>query len=202
MDSSERGKSLYQKWALLDKYYYIVDYFIGHYRKKAIKYLDMENGSKVADIGCGHGRSLSTLHESVGKSGTVIGVDYSSGMVNRTQSRYKDVDNISVVQADARLLPFKKGCFDGVLSSYSLSTIPDPKEAIKSIHDGLTSGGRLVVLDYNCPEGLRYHLVKHLRKFSYNWQGVNLIKLLDQIFSKVYLSKYQAGTVNLAIAIK
>lgn len=202
MDSSERGKSLYEKWALLDKYYYIVDTMIGYYRKKAIKYLDIDKRSTVADIGCGHGRSLSTLHDSVGKSGTVVGVDYSSGMVTRTQDRYKHVDNIHVVQADARLLPFKKGSFDGALSSYTLSTIPDPKTAIKSIHDGLTSDGRLVVLDYNCPQGLRYHLVKYFRKFSYNWQGVDLIKLLDQIFSKVYLSKFQGGTVNLAIAIK
>lgn len=202
MNRSERGAKLYERWALLDKYYLIVDVAISRFRKKAINRLDLAEGGTVADIGCGHGRSLKQLRDVVGPSGSVLGIDYSDGMVNRSQDRYKKDPSVSVVRGDARSLPLQSGSLDAALSSYALSTIPRAKSAIESVYRALKAGGRLAVVDYNRPQGIRYHLLKYLRKFSYNWQGIDIVRLLRELFPEVNVSKHDFGSVVIVIAQK
>lgn len=202
MNPSERGQNLYERWAFLEKYYLIIDVAISRFRKKAIRELDINAGDRVADIGCGHGRSLNRFSDAVGPSGSVIGVDYSAGMARRTQRRHRTNPSVSVIQADARTLPLQQESLDGALSSYTLSTIPDTKSAIESIYDALRTGGQLAVIDYNRPQGIRYHLVKYPRRFSYNWQGVDVVEILQDVFPEVRVSKHDFGSVVIAIATK
>lgn len=202
MNYSERGSRLYECWAFLEKYYLLIDVVISRFRKQAIHRLNLNDGATVADIGCGHGRSLKQLCSVVGRSGTVLGFDYSSGMAKRSKARYEGHPVISVARADARRLPLQSESLDGALSSYALSTIPHPKLAIKSIYDALKPNGRLAVVDYNCPQGLRYHLVKYPRKISYNWQGTDIVELLDEVFTNLYVSKRDFGSVVIVIAEK
>lgn len=202
MNYSERGARLYERWALLDKYYLIVDIAISRFRKKAINRLNLADGATVADIGCGHGRSLKRLRDVVGPSGSVLGIDYSDGMVKRSQNRYREYSSVSVVRGDARSLPLQSGSLDAALSSYALSTISYAKSAIESIYHALKTGGCLAVIDYNRPQGIRYHLLKYLRKFSYNWQGIDIVRLLQEHFPKVNVSKHDFGSVVIVIAQK
>jgi ubiquinone/menaquinone biosynthesis C-methylase UbiE len=47
-------------------------------RHKAVQRLDLEPGETVLEIGCGTGRNLPLLCETVGEDGQVIGVDASA----------------------------------------------------------------------------------------------------------------------------
>ena len=66
-------------------------------RKRAAAQLELRPGDAVLEIGCGTGNSLSYLHDAVGPTGHVFGIDISSGMLNRARKmgdarRWRNVD--------------------------------------------------------------------------------------------------------------
>ena len=52
-------------------------FFIKPVRQKAVELLDLKEGDRVLDVGCGPGGSFPYLVRAVGKSGQVVGVEIS-----------------------------------------------------------------------------------------------------------------------------
>ena len=69
----------------------IYDYFtVLPYQKirlEAISKLHVESGDTVIDLGCGTGLNLEELSQSVGKSGVVIAVEPSQGMLKQAKKK-------------------------------------------------------------------------------------------------------------------
>ena len=75
------------------------------WRKKFIRKLNIENGTKVLDVACGTGDVCFKIlkHHAV----SVIGLDLSSNMINLANQKAgkKNQDNITFLQGDAENLP-------------------------------------------------------------------------------------------------
>jgi SAM-dependent methyltransferase len=103
-------------------------------------------GSLVLELGCGTGRVLFALAEA---GYNVHGVDVSLPMLRvlRRIARERRLD-APVIQADARLLPFR-GVFDAVLAPFSIITYAVDGHALRkfftSARDALRPGGIFVV---------------------------------------------------------
>ena len=78
-------------------------------------------GERVLEVAVGTAAAFAHLRKRAGIQGYVIGVDFSPRMLAATRHR---VLHASLVQADARALPFPTGYFDLVWSSYLLDLIP------------------------------------------------------------------------------
>ncbi|KAG5837514.1 hypothetical protein ANANG_G00240100 [Anguilla anguilla] len=100
--------------------------------------LDQEPGSVVADVGCGNGKYLD-INEDVFK----LGCDVCRPLVDTARARGYEVQ-----VCDGLRLPYRRGCFDAVLSIaviHHLSTKERRIRALREMARVLRVGGRLMV---------------------------------------------------------
>jgi SAM-dependent methyltransferase len=78
-------------------------FFIKPVRRKAVDWLQLRQGDRVLDLGCGGGGSLPHLVHAVGAKGFVLGVDISpqSCMNARRRIEANGWDNVEIVEAAA-----------------------------------------------------------------------------------------------------
>ncbi len=115
-------------------------------RARAVALLALRPGATALDVGTGTGLTLPLLLEAVGAEGRVVGVDRSPGMLAQAR-RHAPPPRLELVEADAGALPFPDDAFDGVVSTYALTAVPDPAAAVAEALRVLRPGGRLVVAD-------------------------------------------------------
>jgi SAM-dependent methyltransferase len=71
----------------------------------------------ILEIGCGYGKQLRALRETLGPNVPLVGVDFSPTQLARAREYLADLDGISLVLASGTELPFVDGAFDMVLTS-------------------------------------------------------------------------------------
>lgn len=107
---------------------------------------DLQPGERVLDVGCGTGLIARRAAETVGKDGSVTGVDLSPEMIEYATSLPRpEGAPTDWRQGDATALPFPDGEFDVVLSQLALMFVEDRSAAIGEMHRVLTHGGRVVI---------------------------------------------------------
>jgi SAM-dependent methyltransferase len=91
-------------------------FFIKPVRRKAVDWLQLRQGDRVLDLGCGGGGSLPHLVHAVGAKGFVLGVDISpqSCMNARRRIEANGWDNVEIVEAAAHEVHLS-GTYDGML---------------------------------------------------------------------------------------
>ncbi|MCT9095708.1 class I SAM-dependent methyltransferase [Haloarchaeobius sp. HME9146] len=142
------AQAFYGRWARL--YDWLARYTpgIGGLRDRAAAALDLERGDTVVEMGCGTGANLPYLRERVGPEGTVVGLDYTRGMLARAQ-RLVDAnswDNVHLVHGDATQTPFC-GDIDAVLSTFVSGMLSDPAGEVEEWCDMVGPDGTVVLVD-------------------------------------------------------
>ena len=101
-------------------------------------------GERAADLGCGRGAATILLAESVGESGSVVGLDVSDGMLAHAR---EEVDRlglgVDLKVGDASEPPLPAETFDVVASSLVLFFLPEPAAALQRWVQLLAPGGRI-----------------------------------------------------------
>ncbi|MEZ6138360.1 MAG: methyltransferase domain-containing protein [Pirellulaceae bacterium] len=120
-------------------------------RERGLKLLAAMPGESVLEIGFGTGHSLVALVEAVGESGSVSGVDISSGMRDVATKRLaKDGHDqqARLVVSETPPLPFDDGEFDAVSMSFTLELFPIEQipAVLAECKRVLKPGGRLGVV--------------------------------------------------------
>lgn len=97
-------------------------------------------GGIVLDLGCGNG--LPVLRE-IARRHVAVGADISAEQVRRARA---NVPEATVLHADMSELELEAGCFDAVVSCYSIEHVPRERHAdlFARIHAWLKPGGRLL----------------------------------------------------------
>ena len=90
------------------------------------------SGANVVEIGCGPHGCLELLSKRVGATGTVVGVERNPEAVELAQTlvRERGLDNVQVLQRDARATGLPRGSFDLVTARLVLVNVPDPQEVV------------------------------------------------------------------------
>ena len=137
--------------------------------ERAIVELRLEPGDTVVDLGTGTGWNLPRLADVVGPNGRVIGVDISSGMLERARRRVdeRSVGNVELVEADLstyRPPPETKA----VVSTFAMEMRPDYADIIHRLSNEIANDARIATTGLRNPQRWPEWLI---------WFGTNLVRV-------------------------
>ncbi|KAJ6229192.1 arsenite methyltransferase [Anaeramoeba flamelloides] len=125
-------------------------------------------GITILDLGCGSGIDLFLSAKKIGKTGTVIGLDMSEEMLNRTRKimEKKGITNIKLLHGRIEKIPLEDNVCDYVTSNCVLNLVPDKAQAFSEIFRVLKPGGILtasdIVLKKTLPQEIKEDSIKYV----------------------------------------
>ncbi|TAH53127.1 MAG: ubiquinone/menaquinone biosynthesis methyltransferase [Chloroflexota bacterium] len=120
----------------------------GAWRHQVIQRAQLEDTSRVLDIGTGTGDLALEISHRFPHS-VVIAADYTFEMMNVGKQKGRALNFNS---ADALHLPFADETFDAVVSGFLLRNVTDIDRVLREQYRVLKKGGRMVALDTTRPE--------------------------------------------------
>jgi SAM-dependent methyltransferase len=117
------------------------------FRAALLAVLDLHDRSAVIDVGCGNG-SLSVDVARVARSGSVLGLDLSSRMLDRARAAAaaEGFDHVRFEQSDAQVHAFEPEAYDLAVSSFGVMFFADPVAAFTNLRRGLAPGASVAML--------------------------------------------------------
>ena len=117
-------------------------------RTEALDLLDIEEGDRILDVGCGTGFATEGLLE---RTENVYGLDQSVHQMEKAWQKFGKRDRVRFYRGDAERLPFKNDTFDIVWSSGSIEYWPDPVAALVECRRIAKPGGQVLIVGPNYP---------------------------------------------------
>ena len=147
-----------KRYDRFSRFYDFLDTFPGlggaekKWRRHAIDKLGIRRGDRVVDIATGSGLIIPWIAEK--RPREIIGIDISRNMLGEAEKRAKKygLRNLTLIRGDVERLPFKDGSIERVISTFSLTTIPDYERAIDEMLRIMKPGGTGVILDTGRPD--------------------------------------------------
>lgn len=125
------------------------------------QFAKIKTGDVVIDLGSGAGNDCFIARHETGETGKVIGVDFTSAMIDkaRTNAELRGFNNVEFRQGDIEHMPITSNTADVIVSNCVLNLVPNKNAVMKDIYRVLKPGGHFsisdVVLVGALPEGLR-----------------------------------------------
>ena len=101
--------------------------------------------SNYLDIGCATGFPLIEIAQRLGNKCTTVGMDPWAEAVKRTATKIKTLklENISVIEGDASIVPFPNQHFDLITSNLGINNFECPAKVVSECHRVLKQNGSL-----------------------------------------------------------
>jgi ubiquinone/menaquinone biosynthesis C-methylase UbiE len=114
----------------------------------------LRTGMKVLDLGSGTGYPALLDAQTVGPSGSVIGMDLAKDMLAVAERKAKTLGlhHISFQTGDVTSLPFESMSFDSVTSRFCLMFLPEIPKAAAEISRVLKPGGWVAAAVWSAPD--------------------------------------------------
>ncbi|MFW9788608.1 MAG: class I SAM-dependent methyltransferase [Candidatus Thorarchaeota archaeon] len=159
--AGERVRHIYSSSALhyqmLLKFYRGVGVNLKKWRKEAIQRLPNLKAPRILDVSTGTGANLPLLVEKYPDYKSIVGIDFTAAMLKQAVRRIRKhgFENIYLKLMDARhMSALLDGCFDLVLSTYSLSIIPQSPRVLIEMKKLVCEDGFVMLLDCQKFKGL------------------------------------------------
>jgi SAM-dependent methyltransferase len=126
----------------------------------------ISEGSRIVDLGCGHGRITELLIEKV-PSLEIVGVDMTRPLLDHFLVKSgSNGSKIQLMCADIATLPLNDNSFDVAVSSRVFQYLPDPLLGLREAVRVLKPGGRLVISMPNRLNPIKYFTYHHTKVYS------------------------------------
>jgi len=171
--------------------------------EKQALWAGLKPGMRVADLGCGAGKTTFHLNKLAQPNGRTIGIDFAGQRIEYAKSHYND-EGIEYVAADIREPLDGLGCFDFIWVRFVLEYfLKESFDIVKTISRSLNPGGILCLIDLDC-NCLRYFgLPERLEKAT-----AGLMKCLEKncnfdpyVGIKLYTFLYDLGFKDIDVDI-
>lgn len=126
-------------------------------RVSAVEALNLQPGQTVLDLPCGTGQAFEGLVGGVGDDGTVIGLDFSAGMLKKAEARVAQHQWTQVHLGQANVHDVTEAMLHEVSGQQrpldrlhifcGLSAFPEWEKAFETLWGLLRPGGRCVIVD-------------------------------------------------------
>ena len=129
------------------KYRHVLVGGLTHHSAKIFPSLEVHEGDRAVDVGCGFGDTAIALAKRAGPSGSVLGIDCCEAFLEiaRGDAAAAGVDNVEFVEADVQFYPFE-GDFDFCFSRFGTQFFENPVAGLKSMRRALKPGGTMTMI--------------------------------------------------------
>ncbi len=135
------------------KYRHILVGGLTHHSAKIFPSLNVREGDRVLDVGCGFGDTAIQLARRVGPSGSVLGIDCCAVFLEtaRKDAAAAGVDNIAFIEGDAQLYRFEPE-YDFCFSRFGAMFFENPVVGLKNMRRALKPGGTMTMIVWRAIE--------------------------------------------------
>ncbi|MBF2017498.1 MAG: methyltransferase domain-containing protein [Rivularia sp. T60_A2020_040] len=117
-------------------------------KSQMLSLLDVREGDRVLDVGCGTGDDVRSLAQFVGISGSVIGIDSSITMIQEAKRRSEKLSfPVEFYLGDAQNLEFPDNSFNSCRVERVLQHLDNPQQALAQMVRVAKSGARIVIVE-------------------------------------------------------
>ncbi len=129
------------------KYRHVLVGGLTHHSAKIFPTLEVREGDRAVDVGCGFGDTAIELAGRVGSSGSVLGIDCCEAFLEiaRGDAAAAGADNVEFVNADVQFYPFE-GDFDFCFSRFGTQFFENPVAGLRSMRRSLKPGGTMTMI--------------------------------------------------------
>lgn len=124
----------------------IFQFWMKGFQRQVFKELELNENTKLLDVGCGTGQFLSKLNELKGPA-KLYGIDISEEMLKKAKQRLGSAAELKI--ADVHVLPFKENYFDYVISTEAFHHYGSQLSALKEMKRVAKPGRRIIISDIN-----------------------------------------------------
>ena len=176
MTKKEKVKKMFDNIAIK---YDFLNHFLSagidiYWRKKALKFSNIEPGNRLLDIACGTG-DFSITAKKMG-AGKIFGADLSNNMLQLFEKKAGWIKGNSV-QSTAENPPFKPGSFENIIVAFGVRNFYDIKKSFISFHNILSDSGEVTILEFSLPKS---KLIRPVYLFYFH----RLLPFIGKIISK------------------
>lgn len=109
----------------------------------------IEKGQTVLDLGCGVGNDVFLARYLTGPEGKVIGLDFTSEMIERANKNMQKLGytNVEFILGDIENIPLPDNSIDVVISNCVMNLVPNKHKAYSEIYRVLKTGGYFSISD-------------------------------------------------------
>lgn len=150
-----------------------------HWRRVAVAQTALSPGDAALDVCTGTGDLAFELARCVGKSGSVIGSDFSAPMLSLAEKKRENSAGLSQTRftlADTMALPFSDNTFDAVTVGFGIRNVSDIQTGLREMVRVLRPGGRAVILEFSQPQNPVLALL-------YRWYSFTLLPFIGGLIS-------------------
>ena len=119
------------------------------WRRRAADLADLRTGDRALDVACGTGDLALELAGRVGPAGSVVGVDFSSRMLELARRK---APSIRFEECNALAMPFADGEFDAATVGFGARNFSSLERGLMEMVRVVRPGGRVVVLEITTPQ--------------------------------------------------
>lgn len=118
------------------------------YKRRSYDLLDIREGHRILEVGCGTGDDARVMASLVGPGGEVVAVDGSTAMIAEARKRAEGSGLLVRFEpGDAHHLGFPADSFDGSRCDRTFMHLQDPPKALAEMMRVTRPGGRVVVYE-------------------------------------------------------
>ena len=152
--------------------------FFVRWRKLAFNDSSLKSGDRVLVFCCGTGLDFPPILKKIGKDGEIVGVDFSSEMLNKAKEKISKNkwENIKLIEAD--ITKFKDKLdkkFNVGVCTLGMSIIPEFKSAYYNLFSYVKKHGEIIIGDMQLASGglarLNPVTISLAKKFGGTYEG-------------------------------
>ncbi len=166
--------------------------WIARQQREALEALELEDGDRLLDVGCGTGAAVRAATELVERA---VGLDLSPNMLTEARNRARGLPGAEFVEGDSENLPFDDGEFTAVLCTTSLHHYPRPDAAAREFARVLAPGGRAVIGDFTRDAVVTTVFDFLARRFEAGHVGLQRLDGLRRLLENAGLERVETRSV-------
>ena len=129
------------------RYRHILVGGLTHHSEKIFPTLEISEGDKAVDVGCGFGDTAIQIAKRVGPEGSVLGMDCCAAFLEfgRADAKAAGVTNVTFVEGDVQNYPFEP-VHDFCFSRFGTQFFENPVAGLRSMRTSLKPGGIMTMI--------------------------------------------------------